>query len=70
MVVTCNVCLRRLCLLSVLGWGISKRDLERVFEKYGRLIEVWQSRTVPAFAFVVFCKDEDAADALKATDGM
>lgn len=52
------------------GWGISKRDLERVFEKYGRLVEVWQSRTVPAFAFVVFRKDEDAAEALKATDGM
>lgn len=52
------------------GWGISKRDLERVFEKYGRLVEVWQSRTVPAFAFVVFRKDEDASDALKATDGM
>lgn len=44
--------------------------MERVFERYGRLVEVWQSRTVPAFAFVVFKKDEDAADAHKSTDGM
>lgn len=53
-----------------LGYGINKRDLERTFEKFGRLVEVWQSRTVPAFAFVVYRKGEDASDAIKATDGM
>lgn len=47
-----------------------KRDLERVFEKYGRLREIWMARNPPCFAFVVYAHQKDADRALKETDGM
>jgi len=47
-----------------------KRDLEKVFEKYGRLREIWMARNPPCFAFVVFNHQKDADKALKETDGM
>ncbi|XP_068234698.1 arginine/serine-rich coiled-coil protein 2-like isoform X2 [Palaemon carinicauda] len=47
-----------------------KRDLERVFEKYGRLREIWMARNPPCFAFVVYAHQRDADKALKETDGI
>lgn len=47
-----------------------KRDLERVFEKYGRLLEIWMARNPPCFAFVVYAHQRDADRAIKETDGM
>ncbi|XP_037780026.1 serine/arginine-rich splicing factor 4-like isoform X1 [Penaeus monodon] len=47
-----------------------KRDLERVFEKYGRLREIWMARNPPCFAFVVYAHQKDADRALKETDGI
>merc|ERR1711977_612697 len=32
----------------------SKRDLEKLFGKYGPLKEIWMARSVPCFAFVVY----------------
>lgn len=53
------------------GYHISSRDLEREFRKFGRLMEVWmsKSRQTPTFAFVVFRHLKDAEKALREMDG-
>ena len=48
----------------------NKRDLERVFGKYGPLREIWMARSVPCFAFVVYRYKEDSEDAARKCDGM
>ena len=47
----------------------SKRDLEKLFGKYGPLREIWMARSVPCFAFVVFRHREDAEEAQRKVDG-
>lgn len=47
----------------------SKRDLEKLFGKYGPLREIWMARSVPCFAFVVFRYREDAEEAQRKADG-
>lgn len=54
----------------VIGMGVSKRELQHVFDKYGPLREIWVAKSPPCFAFVVFREKDDAEDAVKATDGM
>jgi len=46
-----------------------KRDLEKLFGKYGPLKEIWMARSVPCFAFVVFRYREDAEEAQRKADG-
>lgn len=53
-----------------IGSSITRRDIEKEFERYGTLLEVWMSRTRPSFAFVVYKRDKDAAEAQKRTNGM
>ena len=48
----------------------SKRDLERLFGKYGPLKEIWMARSVPCFAFVVYRYKEDAEEAHRVVDGV
>lgn len=52
-----------------LGIEPSKRDLERAFEKFGPLIEVWVARNPPCFAFIVYKYREDADKAIREMDG-
>lgn len=47
----------------------SQIELEKVFEKFGPLIEVWKTNSVPCFAFVVFRNHEDAEDAIRNLNG-
>lgn len=47
----------------------NKRDLEKLFGKYGPLKEIWMARSVPCFAFVVFRHREDAEEAARKVDG-
>jgi len=47
----------------------NKRDLEKLFGKYGPLREIWMARSVPCFAFVVFRHREDAEEAQRKVDG-
>ena len=47
----------------------SKRDLEKLFGKYGPLKEIWMARSVPCFAFVVYRHREDAEEAQRKVDG-
>jgi len=46
-----------------------KRDLEKLFGKYGPLKEIWMARSVPCFAFVVFRYREDAEESQRKADG-
>lgn len=46
----------------------TKRDLEKVFGKFGPLKEIWMARSVPCFAFVVYRYREDAEEAQRKVD--
>lgn len=52
-----------------LGIDCSKREIERTFEKFGPLLEVWLARNPPCFAFIVFKYREDAEEAMREMDG-
>uniref|UniRef100_A0A8C4NGS1 Serine and arginine rich splicing factor 7b n=1 Tax=Eptatretus burgeri TaxID=7764 RepID=A0A8C4NGS1_EPTBU len=52
-----------------LGNGAAKAELERVFEHYGPLRNVWVARNPPGFAFVEFEDPRDAEDSVRALDG-
>lgn len=52
-----------------LGDNASKRELEREFEYFGPLRDVWVARNPPGFAFVVFEDRRDAEDATRDLDG-
>ncbi|KAJ8045260.1 Serine/arginine-rich splicing factor 7 [Holothuria leucospilota] len=47
----------------------TRDDLERVFSKYGKIIDLWLARNPPGFAFVEFSNQHDADDCLRALDG-
>ena len=49
--------------------NVSKYELEDVFNRYGKLKNVWVARNPPGFAFVEFEDERDAYDAVKALDG-
>ena len=55
--------------VSDLGVDCSKHELERCFEKFGKVVEVWMARNPPCFAFVVFRNRDDAEDAIRDVDG-
>eukprot|EP00095_Tigriopus_kingsejongensis_P005047 snap_masked-scaffold375_size191602-processed-gene-0.22 protein:Tk05047 transcript:snap_masked-scaffold375_size191602-processed-gene-0.22-mRNA-1 annotation:"splicing arginine serine-rich 7" len=48
----------------------SKRDIEKVFGKYGPLKEIWMARSVPCFAFIVYRHKDDAEEASRMADGV
>lgn len=52
-----------------LGVDCSQRELEKSFEKFGDLKEVWLARNPPCFAFVVYKHKSDAEEAIKDMDG-
>ena len=52
-----------------LGNNGSKQELEKEFERFGRLHDVWVARNPPGFAFVEFEDFADAEEAIKALDG-
>lgn len=52
-----------------LSVNVTKQDLERAFEKYGRLEEVWMARTPPCFAFIVFRNQDEAEEAVGNLNG-
>ena len=47
----------------------SRTELEREFEYFGRLRDVWVARNPPGFGFIVFEDARDADDAVKEMDG-
>ena len=52
-----------------LGQQGRKDEIEKEFEKFGKLHDVWVARNPPGFAFVEFEDLRDAEDAIKALDG-
>jgi len=52
-----------------LGNNGSRRELEREFERFGPLRDVWVARNPPGFAFVLFEDARDAEDAVYEMDG-
>lgn len=52
-----------------LGNDGDKHELEREFEKYGKLYDVWVARNPPGFAFVEFYDQSCAEDAVRELDG-
>ncbi|XP_064408649.1 serine/arginine-rich splicing factor 7 isoform X2 [Latimeria chalumnae] len=52
-----------------LGTGAAKGELERAFNYYGPLRNVWVARNPPGFAFVEFEDPRDAEDAVRGMDG-
>lgn len=52
-----------------LGEQGRKEEIEKEFEKFGPLHDVWVARNPPGFAFVEFEDLRDAEDAIKALDG-
>lgn len=46
-----------------------EKDLERAFEYYGRLRNVWVARNPAGFAFVEYEDPRDADDAVRGMDG-
>lgn len=47
----------------------SRAELEREFESFGALRDVWVARNPPGFGFILFEEARDAEDALKEMDG-
>jgi len=55
--------------LGGLKEGASRTELERQFEAFGPLREVWVARKPPGFGFILFEESRDADDALREMNG-
>ncbi|UJR21319.1 hypothetical protein I4U23_024410 [Adineta vaga] len=55
--------------VSPLSPRTSRRDIEKIFGKYGKINEVWMATNPPCFAFVNFKHRADAEEAIRAMDG-
>ena len=56
--------------LYVENIDVSNRDLEKLFSKFGPILEAWSVRNTPRYAFVLFKHSDDAAEALEAMNGL
>ncbi|ELU06855.1 hypothetical protein CAPTEDRAFT_164776 [Capitella teleta] len=52
-----------------LGSRAGKYELEKEFEYFGPIVDVWVARNPPGFAFVVYKHSADAKKAVKELDG-
>ena len=48
--------------------GVTPRELEREFDRYGRIRDCWVARNPPGFAFISYDDDRDARDAVRDMD--
>lgn len=46
-----------------------EKEIERAFERYGTIKNVWVARNPPGFGFVEFLDPRDATDAIRGLDG-
>ena len=44
---------------------VSNRELEKLFSKFGPILEAWSVRSNPRYAFVLFKHKDDASEALE-----
>ena len=47
----------------------SRTDLERDFDSFGRIKDIWVARNPPGFGFIIFDDARDAEDAVREMDG-
>ncbi|XP_028969037.1 probable splicing factor, arginine/serine-rich 6 [Galendromus occidentalis] len=52
-----------------LRYGVTERDIERMFDRYGTINRIFVARKPPGFAFVHFEREEDAEEAVRKCDG-
>jgi len=55
--------------ISPLNPRTSRRDIEKIFTKFGAINEVWMATNPPCFAFVNYKHRADADEAMQALDG-
>lgn len=55
--------------VSDLAAGVSRKEIERSFSKFGTVNEVWVATNPPCFAFVNFKHRSDAEKAIREADG-
>ncbi|CAF4130704.1 unnamed protein product [Rotaria sp. Silwood2] len=55
--------------VSDLAVGISRKEIERSFGKYGAINEVWVATNPPCFAFINYKHRSDAEKAIREVDG-
>lgn len=55
--------------ISNLDVKTSKKDLLKLFKKYGPLKKIWMDESAPSFAFITFCKRANAEEAHRVFDG-
>lgn len=47
---------------------VGKVELEREFDRFGTIVDVWVARNPPGFAFIVYKHLEDAEKAIRRMD--
>merc|ERR1712168_1206110 len=47
----------------------TRTEVEREFEHFGRIKDVWVARKPPGFGFIVYDEERDAGDAVREMDG-
>eukprot|EP00042_Codosiga_hollandica_P030066 m.170867 g.170867 ORF g.170867 m.170867 type:complete len:206 (+) comp53261_c0_seq19:148-765(+) len=52
-----------------LSGSVDRSEVQREFQRFGTLADVWVARNPPGFAFLEFEDDHDAQDACKEMDG-
>lgn len=52
-----------------LGIDPSKREVEKAFERFGPVLEIWVAKNPPCFAFIVYKYRDDADSAIRDMDG-
>lgn len=55
--------------VSPLNPRTKRKDIEKIFLKFGTINEVWMATNPPCFAFVNYKHREDAEEAIRAMDG-
>lgn len=56
--------------IADIGDHVRKSDLDKVFQPFGNLKELWLTQSSPIFGFAVFKNKENANAALKGADGV
>ncbi|PAV60994.1 hypothetical protein WR25_04371 [Diploscapter pachys] len=51
--------------ISDFGGDVRRRDLEKAFERFGKITDFWMASYPPYYAFITFKHDSDAEEAIR-----